>query len=273
MLTTIRKDIHILKIRNMMLLNSQQPTLTAPQTSGYLKLTVVVPCYNEEAGLDQLADRLKALKSHFSERLDLEVIFVDDGSTDKTAAGLDNRFQQFPWARVIRHERNQGITAAILTGIESASNELIASLDADCTYDPLQINSLVELMVDDVAMVTASPYHPEGSVEGIPGWRLVLSKSASTCYAILLGTSLHTYTSCFRVYRRSFIRNLEIRERGFVGVAELLWQVQKNGGKIVEAPARLTSRRVGFSKLRTIPVMFSHFKLMNRILFHRFFGR
>ena len=273
MLTTIRRDTHILKICNMMLLKSQQPTLTSPQAAGYIKLTVVVPCYNEEAGLDQLADKLKALKSHFSERLDLEVIFVDDGSTDKTAAGLDNRFQQFPWARVIRHDRNLGIAAAILTGIESASNELVASLDADCTYDPLQINSLVEMMVDDVAMVTASPYHPEGCVEGIPRWRLVLSKSASTCYAILLGTSLHTYTSCFRVYRRSFIRNLEIRERGFVGVAELLWQIQKNGGKIVEAPARLTSRRVGFSKLRTIPVIFSHFKLMNRILFHRFFGR
>ena len=266
-------DNHILKIRNMMLLKSIKPTPPSLLLAGYIKLTVVVPCFNEEAGLDQLANRLRELRIHFSKRMDLEVIFVDDGSTDKTAVGLDVRFQHFPWARVIRHECNQGITAAILTGIENATNELIVSLDADCTYDPFQIHLLVAMMADDVALVTASPYHPQGSVEGVPGWRLVLSKIASTCYAILLGTSLHTYTSCFRVYRRSLIRNLEIRERGFVGVAELLWLVHKNGGKIVEAPVRLTNRRVGFSKLRTIPVMVSHFKLMIRILFHRFFGR
>ena len=256
-----------------MLLESQQPTAPVPHSAELINLSVVVPCFNEEDSLDQLADRLKTLKSHFSERLDIEVIFVDDGSTDTTAEGLDNRFQQFPWARVIRHESNQGITAAILTGIENAANELVVSMDADCTYDPMQICSLVEMMDDDVAMVTASPYHPNGSVEGVPQWRLVLSKCASKCYAILLGTSLHTYTSCFRVYRRSCIEKIEIREHGFVGVAELLWQIHRSGGKIVEAPARLTSRRVGFSKLRTIPVMFSHFKLMNRILFHRFFNR
>ena len=254
-----------------MLLESQQPTSPAPVSAELISLTVIVPCFNEEDGLDQLADRLKTLRSHFSERLDFEFIFVDDGSTDNTAEGLDNRFQQFAWARVIRHERNQGITAAILTGVQNAANELVASMDADCTFDPMQICSLVDMMNDDVAMVTASPYHPKGSVEGVPVWRLILSKGASKCYAILLGTSLHTYTSCFRVFRRSFLENIEVRDRGFAGVTEMLWQVHRSGGKIVEAPACLTSRRVGCSKLRTIPVIISHIKLMNRILFHRLF--
>ncbi|HUP77046.1 MAG TPA: glycosyltransferase family 2 protein [Pirellula sp.] len=107
-----------------MLRESQQPTAPLPHSAELINLSVVVPCFNEEDGLDQLVDRLKTLKSHFSERLDIEVVFVDDGSTDTTAEGLDNRFQQFPWARVIRHESNRGITAAILTGIENSTNEL-----------------------------------------------------------------------------------------------------------------------------------------------------
>ena len=121
-------SIYNLKICNV-LLESQQPTAPAPESAELINLTVVVPCYNEEDGLDQLADRLKTLKSHFSERLDIEVIFVDDGSTDNTAEGLDNRFQQFSWARVIQHESHQGITAAIL---QSFPNGCFDSGDTGC---------------------------------------------------------------------------------------------------------------------------------------------
>lgn len=238
-------------------------------SSKLLGLTIVVPCFNEEEGLDQLSERLKTLHSVFSDRLDLEVVFVDDGSRDKTFEGLQNRFQQFDWVRILKLDQNRGITAAILTGIRAATNELVASIDADCTYDPIQIMSFVELMDDDIAMVTASPYHPRGSVEGVPSWRLALSRSASSCYGVLLGTSLHTYTSCFRLYRRSWMQDLPVRENGFVGVAEVLWQLHVQGAKIVEAPARLTSRKVGFSKMRTFPVIVSHLKLMTRILLHR----
>lgn len=241
-------------------------------SSSVTQLSIVVPCFNEEQGLDQLTERLKLVRATFADRMDVEVVLVDDGSSDNTAAGLENRFGQFSWAKIVRHDQNRGITAAIMTGIKHASNDLVASIDADCTYDPIQIDALLNLMQDDVAMVTASPYHPNGSVEGVPAWRLGLSRMASTFYGVLLGTNLHTYTSCFRLHRRSAVEQLNISEDGFVGVAEMLWKVQRNGGKIVEAPARLTSRRVGFSKMRTVPVIFSHLKLMTRILLDSTFG-
>jgi len=253
----------------MMLLQSEKlQTISA----GLVSLTIVVPCFNEEESLDQLAERLKTLKTTFADRLDLQVVLVDDGSSDHTAEGLENRFRQHDWARVVRHGRNRGITASIRTGIENSTHELVASMDADCTYDPLQIIGMLDLMVDSVDMVTASPYHPDGSVEGVPRWRIALSRAASLCYGLLLGTSLHTYTSCFRLYRRSAVANLPIVEEGFVGVTEMLWQLQRHGGTIVEAPSRLTSRRVGFSKMRTLPVILGHLKLMSRILFDRMFG-
>ena len=62
---------------------------------------------------------------------------------------------------------------------------------------------------------------------------------------------------------------LPVRESGFVGIAEMLWQVQRSGGRIVEAPACLTSRKLGFSKMRTLPVILAHLKLMSRIIVTR----
>jgi dolichol-phosphate mannosyltransferase len=120
-------------------------------------------------------------------------------------------------------------------------------------------------MEQDVSLVTASPYHPDGQVCGVPAWRLQLSRLASWCYRVMTKTDLRTYTSCFRLYRKSHVVDLDIREPGFVGVAELLWQVARRGRRVVEAPAKLTSRRVGYSKMRTLPVILAHMKLMCRI--------
>jgi dolichol-phosphate mannosyltransferase len=241
------------------------PQKTAPTDQEAIRLSLVVPCFNEEIGLDQLADRIEALRIKFHDRLDVEVVFVDDGSTDLTWQGLKSRFERFSWCKLVQHPQNLGITASIQTGILHSSNEFVASIDADCTYDPIQVMVLVELMTSDVAMVTASPYHPLGKVVGVPRWRLALSRFASSVYSFLLGTSLHTYTSCFRLHRRSIMTQLPIRESGFVGIAEMLWQVQLSGGRIVEAPACLTSRKLGFSKMRTLPVILAHLRLMLRI--------
>ncbi len=234
-----------------------------------LGVSIVVPCFNEEQSLDQLLDRLNAVRSAFVEQLDLEFILVDDGSSDATAIELERRFCLSPWAKVIRHSRNRGITAAIMTGMREASNELVATMDADCTYDPMQLGSLLQKMDDGTAMVTASPYHPKGEVEGIPGWRLGLSRAASQVYRQLVKTPVHTYTSCFRLHRRSIVLGIELQEEGFVGIAEMLWQIARRGGIIEEVPVRLTGRRVGYSKMRTIPVILTHLKLMARIIFDR----
>ncbi len=234
-----------------------------------LSVSIVVPCFNEEASLDQLTQRLRFVRTSFETQLDLEFVFVDDGSSDATLAGLQQCFQDCGWAKVVRHPTNRGIAAAIMTGMRAASHELVATMDADCTYDPIQLGVLLEKMDSGTAMVTASPYHPNGEVEGIPGWRLGLSRAASYVYRRLVRTPIHTYTSCFRLHRRSMVLGITLQEDGFVGVAEMLWQVARRGGVIEEVPVRLTGRRVGYSKMRTLPVILAHLKLMARIILDR----
>jgi len=250
---------------HFLIMISLQSESFVEKTSKHETLSLVVPCFNELDGLDQLAERLKVVRNAFAGQVDLQVILVDDGSSDGTADGLEQRFSHLAWASVIRHPTNRGLAAAILTGINAADSEYAASMDADCTYDPLQLLDLWKAMEHDTAIVTASPYHPLGMVEGVPRWRLLLSRAASMGYGWLTSTPLHTYTSCFRVYRKNWIAGMAIKNEGFVGIAEMLWDVSRRGGKVIEAPAKLTSRRIGFSKMKTLPVIMTHLQLMTRI--------
>ena len=169
-------------------------------------------------------------------RYEMELILIDDGSTDATWPLLQDHFQGWTNVRLVRHPINQGIAAAIQSGLMQATSEIVASLDADCTYEPLQLLSLLDAFHDGVDMVVASPYHPEGAVIGVPQWRLFLSRLASQLYALVMRTRLHTYTSCFRVYRRSSVSHLPLTHPGFVGVTELVWQLDRHGGASLSAP-------------------------------------
>ena len=228
------------------------------------ELSVVVPCYNEAASIEKLQRALAQLRLALEDQCRLELLLVDDGSTDNTAALLEDYFGGQDDVTILRHGKNRGIAAAIATGLRHAKTEIIASLDADCTYDPLQLVPMVPLLREDVDLVVASPYHPSGAVAGCTAWRLVLSKCASRLYRLVLRNKLHTYTSCVRIYRRSSVVDVLVRNDGFVGVTELVWQLDRRGAKIVEHPAVLTVRTTGQSKMRVARTTWAHLKLLAR---------
>lgn len=232
-------------------------------------VAVVVPCYNEQESLPQLFEQLDLLRMAWGERYVAEIVLVDDCSTDETWRELEYFAQRTPNTKAVRHVRNQGIAAAIMTGIQHATADIVCSIDADCSYDPAQLEQMIPLLAADVDMVTASPYHPHGAVHNVPGWRLWLSKSASRMYRVALRNKLHTYTSCFRVHRRSAMADLRLRNSGFVGVVEMLCVLDSRQSRIVEAPATLRIRQFGQSKMRVATVTWDHAKFMSSVLLHR----
>jgi len=238
--------------------------MNSPQNATVI--TLIVPLFNEVESVGLLASSLSNLKRALEAdaRHVLHLRLVDDGSTDGTLAALQQTFATWQNLEILRHPSNQGIAAAIMTGLHSAQTEIACSLDADCTYDPLTLVPMLERLTDGVDLVTASPYHPEGMVLNVPRWRLWLSKAASRLYRLALGLPLHTYTSCCRVYRRSAVVDLELRHGGFQGVAELLVLLALRGGKIVEQPAVLSVRRHGKSKMRLLRTILGHLSLIVR---------
>lgn len=233
-----------------------------PSAAQRTKVTVLVPCYNEQEACAHFRDNLNELRESLIDTYDFSFVVVDDGSSDGTCAALRETFADDDGVRIVQHQVNRGIGAAIMTGLKHTRTEIVCSMDFDCSYDPRQFSKMIPLLTPDVDVVTASPYHPEGKVRNVPRWRLSLSKAASVMYSFLLDSQLFTYTSCFRVYRRSAVVGIELRNEGFVGVVELLWEVDRRGGRIIECPAELGVREYGQSKMRTLAVMLGHLKLM-----------
>jgi len=232
-------------------------------------LAVVVPCFNETDSIGLLAEALARVERMLRRRYDVEFLLVDDGSTDDTRRVLDEQFRRRPNYSVIQHAENRGPAAAIMTGIRAARAETVCSIDADCSYDPEQLQRMIPLLEDGVDLVTASPYHPQGRVLNVPRWRLGLSRTASLLYRCVLRHKLHTYTSCFRVYRRSAVADIELENDGFVGVTELLWKLDRQGSRIVEFPAVLGARQQGESKMKLLAAVRGHLKLLRRAIWSR----
>jgi glycosyltransferase involved in cell wall biosynthesis len=244
--------------------HSEIPALAADR-----KLTLIVPCFNEAESIGKLVHALDRVQAALASEFQLQFVLVDDGSRDATWALLYDQFAMRGNVRLVRHATNRGIAAAIATGLREAQTEMVASMDADCTYDPVQLVAMLPLLSPGVDMVVASPYHPAGQVVGVPAWRLAISKAASRLYRCVMRNALHTYTSCFRVYRRSEVVDLPLQNPGFVGVVELVWQLDRRGRQIAEYPATLTVRTTGQSKLRLARTIAAHLCLLTRAGFDR----
>ncbi|MEZ6130327.1 MAG: glycosyltransferase [Planctomycetaceae bacterium] len=247
------------------------PTDEACLATDRTPITIVIPCYNEEVTLRYLANTLNSVYAKLVQKYSPTILFVDDCSSDNTFDVLHQQFGHDPAVEIIRHETNQGVSAAILTGLRAARTEIVCSMDCDCSYDPHELARMLPRLTDDVSMVTGSPYHKDGLVRNVPAWRLVLSRGLSWIYQRLLKEELATWTSCFRVYRRSHILDLPLKENGFLGTAELAAQLVLNHRRIAEHPATLEVRLFGLSKMKTIRAIMSHLKLLSRIAASRFF--
>lgn len=238
----------------------------APAEDQRRVVSVVVPCYNEAETLPYLMNTLASVERTFRDRFRFHFVFVDDASADDTWGVLNGLFGQRDDCTIVRHPVNRGVAHAILTGIGASRGELAVSIDADCTYDPHEIGRLVDALERGATLVTASPYHPDGHVIGVPAWRLALSRSLSRLYRRVLRAPLHTYTSCFRGYRRAAFTGMALRHRGFLGVAETLARTVLSGATVTEVPATLESRLIGQSKMRVIPVILGHLRLLSDLM-------
>ena len=226
-------------------------------------VSIVVPVFNEEAGIAQLEERLEAVRSAWDPSADLEFVFVDDGSSDRTGDLLRQAFAGDRSVRVLVHDRNRGVGAAFRTGFEDCQGSIICTMDADCSYGPENLQRLVAaLRTKRADIAVASPYHPEGHVVGVPRWRLVLSRSCSALYWVIAPVRLYTYTSVFRAYRSDVVRAVHFEEDGFVSASEILIRAAEAGYRIVEVPMTLHARKIGHTKMKILRTIQGHFRLI-----------
>ena len=228
-------------------------------------VSIVVPCFNEEKMVPHLKNLLQHVEEKLGQSYDIEYLLVDDGSSDRTWERMQEAFKANPQFILHRHTTNQGIAAAIMTGLRAAHTDTVCSMDSDGSYDPIKLAEMIPLLTNGVDLVTASPYHPAGGVRGVHASRLWLSKGCAWLYRRVLRAQLHTYTSCFRVYRRSTVAAIPLTYSRYLGIAELIGRLDLAEKKIVEHPAVLETRVIGQSKMKVVRTVLGHLKLLMRL--------
>jgi dolichol-phosphate mannosyltransferase len=247
-----------------------------------MKLSIIVPCYNEADNVSKLHDELLPIvedmvingwKNAMEEARSAEMIFVDDGSRDGTFSKLKEYFARDNRSEItfkfLKHETNLGLGAAIRTGFSNADGDILVTVDSDGTYKFSEIPNFLSYLTPEVDIVTASPYHPKGGVVGVPAYRLFLSRGSSVLYRILVDWNVHTYTCLFRAYRSKVIKDIHFGSNGFLAGTEILVNAMLMGYRVVEFPAVLYRRMYGVSKAKIAQTILSHLRFQGLVLLYR----
>jgi glycosyltransferase involved in cell wall biosynthesis len=208
-----------------------------------MKISVIIPVYNEERTVVQVISAVKAVDLPGMEK---EIIVVNDGSTDKTAGAL-GRFDGDLIVKIFHQTPNQGKTAAIRRGLKESSGDLVLIQDADLEYSPAQYPALIApLMRHEADAVYGSRFL--GTIKNmapINRWSNIFS---NVSFNLLFGTKITDINTCFKLFRSADIKSLTIESDRFAFETEVTAKLIRKGVRIVEVPVDYEARSVAQGK-------------------------
>ncbi|MFQ5718979.1 MAG: glycosyltransferase family 2 protein [Acidobacteriota bacterium] len=198
-----------------------------------MKLSVIVPIYNEHSTIRRVLERLTMLD------LDLEIIVVDDGSTDGTREYLESRGRESVVENgvlsVLFHDRNRGKGAAIRTALQHATGDAVIIQDADLEYDPAEIPALLDPLVrGDADVVYGSRFL--GSTRGMRWSHWLANRILTGTTNLLYHARITDEATGYKLFRRHVLTDLELRCRRFEFCPEVTARILKRGIPIHERP-------------------------------------
>ena len=199
-------------------------------------LSLIVPVYDEEDNLRALQERIQQALNE----LDYEVLYINDGSNDRSGSILDQLAAEDPRVKVIHFVRNYGQTAALTAGIRNSQSEILITLDADLQNDPFDIPGMLkELEGCDVVCGWRKNRKDNFLIRTLP------SKIANGLISKLSNVHLHDYGCTLRVYKRKYIHDIPLygEMHRFIPIY-VTWA----GAKIKEVPVTHHPRTAGYSK-------------------------
>ena len=205
------------------------------------KVSIVIPCYNEEKTIAETVNELSKLK----DRLDLEIIVVDDGSSDGTfhiVSGLSG-------VRLQRHEQNKGKGAAVMTGAAMAKGDVIVIQDADMEYDPKEIPALVEpIFRNECDVVHGSRFR--GKIAGMTFSHYVGNRVLSYFTSLFFGAQITDMMTGHKAFKAKVFKDLDLKSRRFDFELEVTVKTLRKGYTIHEVPIAYSKRQFGEAKIR-----------------------
>ncbi|ASJ10397.1 dolichol monophosphate mannose synthase [Thermococcus sp. P6] len=225
-----------------------------------MKISVIVPTYNERENLEELFERIdRALRGY-----DYEIVVVDDDSPDGTwkfATGLSDRYP----VKVIRRTREKGLSSAVIRGFREAEGDVFVVMDADLQHPPEVIPELLRAIEGGADIAVASRYVPGGGVKNWYWYRRLISRGAIMIGRLALPKirNVRDPVSGFFALRREVVENVDLNPVGFKILLEIL--IKGNYGKVAEVPFTFGLRKAGESKLGT-GTIFNYLRHIYRLM-------
>lgn len=204
-------------------------------------ISVFFPAYNDGGTIPSMV--LTALMALREVADDYEILVINDGSADYTAAVLDELASRYPELRVIHHERNTGYGGALRSGFSHATKELIFYTDGDAQYDPRELERLVAAWHDGVDLVNGYKISRSD-----PLHRVVIGRLYHWTVKLAFGLRLRDVDCDFRLMRRSIFDRVHLESDSGVICVELMKKIQDAGFRIAEVPVHHYHRAYGKSQ-------------------------
>ena len=224
-----------------------------------MKLSIVIPVYNEAATISQIVDMVRSVDVG----MDKEILLVDDCSRDGTRDVLEKMGKEQADLKVLFHEVNQGKGAALRTGFTAATGAVVLLQDADLAYDPEEYPALLQPIVEGHAdVVYGSRFLVGGAHRVVFYWHYLGNRLLTTLSNMTTNLNLTDMEVCYKVFKRAVIQSIPLKENRFGFEVEITAKIAKRKLKIYEVPISYYGRdysegkkigwKDGFSALRCI---------------------
>ena len=219
-----------------------------------MKISIVVPTYNESQNLPVLIDQLVNVFKEY--KIDANIIIIDDNSPDGTGIVADELAEKNTSIHVIHRDRKLGIGSAHIDGLEYAiekvASDAVFTMDSDLSHDPKCIPDFIKLCIKGCDVVVGSRYIENGEIENWPFHRKIISKGANFLASTVLGVNIHDMTTGYRCYTKKVIQTIDlnsIKSNGYSFLEEILFRCAEKKFIICETPIVFHDRKHGKSKL------------------------
>ena len=200
-----------------------------------MKLSVLIPCYNEEKTIQEIVDLVEQV-----EGIDKEIVVVDDGSKDQSRSILKELAKNRPHLKVILKDKNSGKGATLREGFKHTTGDYIIVQDADLEYNPHDYLKLIEEVNKGAQVVYGSRFN--GDYKDMTSLHFMGNRILTLITNLLYGTHLSDMETCYKLMPGDFVRGLELKADRFDFEPEITSKILKSGMKISEVPISYKGR-------------------------------
>lgn len=203
-----------------------------------MKLSIVIPAYNEARYISAIIRQVQA--ALLPDGVSKEIIVVDDCSTDETYQQL-SQFERDPSVKIIRHSKNMGKTAGVMSGIQAATGDFILIQDADLEYSPADYANLLKPIIEGKTKVVYGSRWL-GSIENMQPINRISNRISTKTVNLLYGLHLTDIYGCYKVFPKELFEKVKITSSHFTFDSEITAKLLGLGYQIVEAPIHYKAR-------------------------------